>query len=422
MNNIAPIINSRLCTGCGGCNVVCPHNCINTTFDIEKGCYTTHLDEHRCISCGRCQKVCPLYTWSNREVANIMLGREGRAYSVYSCDSGLRYSCASGGFTTSLLVYLLEQQYVDAVIAVGRDAMNPLLAKPRICTTTADVIECKGSVYAPTSYTEVLAELKHSEYKQVAVVGLPCHIQVLSRLERVEPKIKGRIFLKISLVCGHTPSLRGYEYSLRQLGIQDNQIRSLNNRGDGWPGYLKIITKDNCEVKITYGNRLSWGTVLASPLFTPDGCAHCVDSTGYEADISVSDAWLDKFKDDHIGRNMIYIRSHKADEIISSMHKANIIDMADEASEEFILANDRVFKEKLIINGIKNRRFIHRGIFANMRFVSAGSCIGKFFCHAFVWCECGYKRLLGNKGINRVVLFMYKTIKYLSLRWLKISY
>lgn len=422
MKNISSVVKKHLCTGCGGCSNICPKECISIVFRASKGCYEASIDEDKCVSCGLCQQVCPVYTWNNCSLENRLLGSSGSVFSVYANDMNLRYGCASGGFTTTFLIHVLEHGYADAVIAVTRDEAKPLYASPRICTTKEDVLRCKGSVYAPTSYVNVINELQNAAYQRVVVVGLPCHIQTLSRLEEKLPGLKGKIIMKISLVCGHTPSLCGYEYSLRHLNIDEKQVQSINNRGDGWPGYLKIVTKNGREIKIKYGHRFSWGTVLSSPLFTPDGCAHCVDSTGYAADISVSDAWLTKFKDDKIGRNLIYVRSNAARRIIDDMCVAGEIAVANESVDAFVQANDRVFKEKLIINGVKNRAAIRAGLFGNMTFLPIESLPGRCSVWMYIMAERIYKCLLGCKGINRCVLFVYKAIKYLSVKWLRIYY
>lgn len=420
MKNISPVVNNYLCTGCGGCSNICPKGCISIAFMASKGCYEACVNEDKCISCGLCQNVCPVYTWNNSTVENRLLGNSGSVFSVYANDMELRYGCASGGFTTTFLIYALEHGYADAVVAVTRDAAKPLYALPCICTSKDEVLKCKGSVYAPTSYVDVVKKLQNSAYQRIVVVGLPCHIQTLSRLEKSLPGLKGKIIMKISLVCGHTPSLRGYEYSLRHLKIDEKQVRNINNRGDGWPGYLKIDTCNGDEIKVRHGHRLSWGTVLSSPLFTPDGCAHCVDPTGYAADISVSDAWLSKFKDDKIGRNLIYVRSDAAMRMIDDMCEAGVIAVADENMNAFVQANDRVFKEKLIINGVKNRKAVRAGLFGNMTFLPIESFLGRCAVRIFIMTEKAYKSIFGVKGINRYVLFLYKAIKYLSVKWLKI--
>lgn len=45
--------DSKKCTGCGMCTLVCPHG----VFKINKGkAFITHKD--RCIECGACAKNC----------------------------------------------------------------------------------------------------------------------------------------------------------------------------------------------------------------------------------------------------------------------------------------------------------------------------------------------------------------------------
>lgn len=421
MKNVYSVIQGRLCTGCGGCGEICPQKCIKTLFDEKKGFYVTQIDESKCVNCGLCQKVCPVYTWCNNS-GNLLVGKYRTIYSGYSNDKDLRYDCASGGFTTSFLIYLLDNKYVDAVITATRDEKFPLHSKLRICFTKEDVLASKGSVYAPTSYGNILSKLLEVSCERVAVVGLPCHIQMLSNLEKVWKKLDGKFFLKISLVCGHTPSLKGYEYSLRHLGIKKEDVKLLRNRGEGWPGFLKIKVSDNYERKIVYGNKYSWGMVLSSSLFTPDGCSHCVDATGYEADISVCDAWLPKFGQDRIGCNLVLVRTEKAESIVNEMSAKEIVSLQKEELSDFVKANHAVFKEKMIVNGYKNKIVSRKGVYANMHFLKSNSFIERFFIYLFVYFERVYKLLLGTKGINNGVLFMCKVIKYLSIRWLKISY
>lgn len=422
MKNVKCVTDKRLCTGCGGCAGICPVQCITTELSSERGFFITHVDDEKCIACGLCTKICPIYSWDNTHCDNPLVGRQGEAFSCFACDNALRYSCASGGFTTSLLIWLFRQKSIDAAVTVSRNKVLPLQAEPRICTTEDEILSSKGSVYTPVSYADIFRTLLKGDYRKVAVVGLPCHIQAMSGLEQASPKLKERIFIKISLVCGHTPSLKGYEYSLRRLGIQKDRIVGLTNRGNGWPGVLKItLNTENQQIKIGHGSYLSWGTVLSSPLFTPDGCSHCVDSSGYQADISVSDAWLPKFKDDGLGRNLIYVRSSMASEIVRKMEKDGIIALENETVEDFIRANSRVFKEKLVLNGYKNRRLVEKYFFfRNVTFLPVKSFLGTSCACLFVCAENLYKRMIGS-GINRIVLFVFKTLKYLSVKWLKIS-
>ena len=101
------------------------------------------------------------------------------------------------------------------------------------------------------------------------------------------------------------------------------------------------------------------GTVLSSPLFTPLACQMCADSVGFEADVSVSDAWLDKYmKNDNDGINLILIKNQELNEIIMKIKKENIMTFFDEDIYSFIQANKSVISNKGNFNTYRLKIFI----------------------------------------------------------------
>jgi coenzyme F420 hydrogenase subunit beta len=415
MNNIKPVIDNTVCVDCGVCNFVCPKFCISTSFSEKYGSYKTTIKEDECIKCGKCQKVCPVYTWSNRNVKSKLVGNCIGVYSGYALEHKTRKECASGGITTSLLIYLLEKKLIDAAVVATRDEKEPLKSKLIIAKSQNDIYQCKGSVYAPTCYTNILKSIISSGYQRLAIVGLPCHIQAISELCKVNSIINEKIKYKISLVCGHTPSVKGYIYSLKHLHIQPKSLTMISNRGDGWPGYMKLWNDGNCK-KIKYGNYYSWGTVLSSPLFTPDGCLHCADATGYLADISISDAWLQKYSGDHDGRNLFLIRNNEILKIIANMEKDKIIHLDEETIDDFVKANDAVFKEKLVVNGYKNMKLRRNmKLYEKMDYITDEPLHVQIFIRLLNY----MLRIVNIK--NKFTLFCFKTLKYLSEKWITIK-
>ena len=103
------------------------------------------------------------------------------------------------------------------------------------------------------------------------------------------------------------------------------------------------------------------------------------------------------------------------------MSAKEIVSLQKEELADFVQANHAVFKEKLIVNGYKNKIVLRKGVYANIHFLKSNSFVGLFFIYLFVYFERTYKLLLGTKGINNGVLFMCKVIKYLSIKWLRIS-
>ena len=419
MNNIRSVIDNQVCTGCGACSNICPSKCIKTLLNPKSGYYETELTDSNCIDCGACRKVCPVYTWNNND-NNVFVGSYLVAYSGYNTDETLRKECASGGITTALLVYLLRKGVIDAAVVSTRPKDNPLESKLKIVYTEEEVIASKGSVYSPTSYVDIVDEIIKSEKTKFAIVGLPCHIEGITSLCKIRSKIAQKIKFKIALVCGHTPSITAYHYSLRHLHVDINDVNTLSNRGDGWPGYMKLNTKSNHEIKIPYSHKYSWGLCLSSCVFTPPGCRHCPDATGYNADVSICDAWLKKYKDDTIGRNLLLIRNLEMLSIIQRMKDEHIVEIQEETIVDFVKANDRVFAEKLVINRYKNESVNEKGLFANVNYIKLTSVLPNLMSRLYVISENAYHKCLGQKHANSLILFYFKVLKYLALKWVRI--
>ena len=237
------------CCSCSACSVVCPNNSIGYYFDSNVGHYQVRVDEYKCINCGFCQKVCPVLKGGEVTVSPIS------AYVGYSKNSHIRRYAASGGFITGFLLYLLENEFVDGVLISRR---NGILGQSYIAKTKKEIIDSKTSIYAPVDYANGLKELKETTCQRVAVVGLPCQIQAVSNWAKLNKKIADKIFIKIAIVCGKTPSTFAYRYIAKKAGFNFDSIKTVCKRGDGWPGYM-TIQHESGEFKTSYRSKLSMG-------------------------------------------------------------------------------------------------------------------------------------------------------------------
>ena len=359
--NISFVSDDSMCTGCGICAAVCPHDVINMYIDEKKGVYQSNVNLETCTDCTICLKSCPPLTWSNEQESqtyNELVGDYISSYAVYSNDEEIRRNSASGGFITSLLVYLLQNNFIKGAVVVKRDENNPLISKPFIARTVEEIKSAKGSKYSPVKFDEIIKEIIENDYKDLALVGLPCHIEGIAKAAKKNKKLRDKIKFKISIVCGQAPSFLGYEYIAKKFDTKTTDFKELKNRGDGWPGFMKIKT-DKQNIKVPYGSKYSMGTVLSSPLFTPLACQMCADSVGFDADVSVSDAWLDKYMEtDNDGVNLILVKNQELNEIIMKIKKENVMTFFDEDIDSFIKANKSVISNKGKFNTYRLENFI----------------------------------------------------------------
>ncbi|BCD62075.1 coenzyme F420 hydrogenase subunit beta [Nitratiruptor sp. YY08-26] len=420
--NVSFVSQDFMCTGCGTCVAVCPHNVISMELDEKKGVYQSYVDLQNCTNCTICLKSCPPITWTNEKKnnnSNEIIGNFLASYATYSNNKKIREDSASGGFITSLLIFLLENRLIDGAVVVKRDKKNPLISKPFIATNVQDLKDAKGSKYSPVKFDEIIKEILNSSYSKLAVVGLPCHIEGIAKASKNNKKLKNAIKYKISIVCGQNPSFLSYEYIAKKFNISLNDIKELKNRGDGWPGFMQIKTKDR-DIKIPYGSKYSMGMVLSSPLFTPLSCQMCVDPIGFEADVSVGDAWLNKYmKEKNDGVNLILVKNNGINNVLQRMKQEGVITLLEETVDSFIKANESMIYNKVILNKYKIRLFAKNyNLFSQNFKISKNLTFSEkmrsliFVLHLKVIKKLNLKKIIPY--INDIVLFYLKIINLLK--------
>lgn len=346
LNNITSISSS--CTRCGACKVFCPNKCIDYIFDEAEGHYKVCVDATKCTQCGICKKVCPVSCKPQGIEYENFFNDTKEAFAAYSKDTNIRNAAASGGFITTFLCYMLEEGIIDGALVSRRKGV---CGESFIARSKEEIISAKTSIYAPVNYSTGIEELRKSSCERIVVVGLPCHIQAINNIRKINRNINNKIFLTISIVCGKTPTTKAYKYIAQKNGINYVNITNVSNRGGGWPGYM-TIKHSNGEFKVPYRSKMSMGMVLSSPLLCGNGCNACVDGYGIGSDISVCDAWLAKYtSQDSSGWNLILAQTEQAKELIKDNRITKYLHIENESLENFYKANRRVI-EKYLLNNI----------------------------------------------------------------------
>lgn len=391
------------CAACGICSVVCPKRCIKFQFNKELGEYHTLVDDNECLDCGKCLQVCPV---RNSEVPSDgipFVGNYKKIFAAYSKDEAIRRESASGGFITAFLCYMLEKGYADAVLVSRRDGIT---GKSFLAKTKEDVLSAKTSIYAPIDYSQGIRELIETECKSIIVVGLPCHIQAISNLRRINKRLDEKIILTISIVCGKTPTTKAYRYIAKKNGFDIDSVYDVSNRGNGWPGYM-TIKHGNGEYKVPYRSNMSMGLILSSPFLCNPGCLSCIDGVGTTADVVVCDAWNKKYTlSESDGWNFVMAKSEKGLNYLEAVEMREYIYLEDETLDDFLSANKRVIQKAK--TGSRLRLPVNRTKVLNYHL--------SLKQHIYVWLMKHYKEHSGfiSANMNGVLLYLGKILNKLK--------
>ena len=347
--NINFVVENNLCTMCGTCAGICPENAIDMVMNYSKGVYLPVIDESLCNECGLCVQCCPgfkvdINKYRNRKKDEVRINQLFGAYSsifrAYSRNNNIRKRGASGGMITSILSYLFSEELIDAAIVTKMDQNDPIDVVPYIAYNDKDLLLSQKSKYAPTALNTILRKCLSDEFegKRLAYVGLPCHIEGLNLAQHLYSKLAKRIVVTLSLFCHHMPSRRATEFLMYKNNIQFENLKHIDYRGNGKPGRLRFLLKDNREIFVHHLHWTYWGCAFLN-FFIPVRCWLCYDKTGEMADFSVGDNWQ-KYKIDMKGAATVITRSRQAIELLQNMFQKGYIEKSDMSVEELIRDQD----------------------------------------------------------------------------------
>jgi len=321
---VKKVVRQGLCTGCGTCAGICPHEAIEMVVDSEKGIYLPTPDTERCfIKCRLCFDACPGYTVDFRQLngkifgkesEDILLGNYRNCYIGHATDYDIRYNSASGGLVTALLIYALEEGMIDGALVTRMKRDKPLEPEPFIARSREEIIEASKSKYCPVPANIALREILKTEGKY-AVVGLPCHIHGVRKAETLNKRLTERIVLHLGIFCGHTPTFLGTKFLLWRGDVKEEDVIKLSYRGEGWPGRVLLQSKDG--KKIFYPYNYLWSRIFGR-FFYPMRCTLCCDQSSELADISFGDAWLPELANDNVGTSVVISRTEVGEALLQN--------------------------------------------------------------------------------------------------------
>lgn len=310
--HVGRVVAAGLCTQCGTCAGVCPADAVALDWGLRHG-WRVRVDDGRCTDCGACLQACPGEGFDFRPDAPWRERNEGAPspdflgpwrglWFGWATDPEVRRRGASGGVATAILQAALESGLpgddvarirVDAAICAQVDPANALATRPRVARTAAEVAACRGSKYNVVAVNEAL-RLVRATPGRYALVGLPCHLHGLRLAQARSATLRERVVLALGIFCGWTSEPRATEVTARRAGLDPADLATVSYRGPGWPGEMRLETRAGEGRRRAYPDYFD--RVMAA--YTPPRCRLCPDALAECADVSVGDAWLDRFTGD----------------------------------------------------------------------------------------------------------------------------
>jgi coenzyme F420 hydrogenase subunit beta len=331
-------IDPRVCTLCGACASICPAGVIEV--DGEGASL-----RGECIHCGLCYRFCPGREMDFEDASRTCFGSppEDPFLGHYSflgvaqaTSREIRERGGSGGVVTALLTDLLAKGHIKGVVAVTMSEDSPWRCQASLLTTPEQVLRAAQSKYSMVSVDTLLAKVR-KEGGPFAVVGLPCHIHGLRRLQRLG-SYREAFPLAIGLFCGLNLRPTATEHLIRKLGFDKKEVTSLEYRGGSWPGGLLIRASDGREALIP-----KHAYDYVNLMYVPRRCLTCPDLTNELADISVGDVWLEQYRG---GWSTVVGRSLHGRKVLKEAALDGVIRMEELGREQVLRSHAHLFAYK----------------------------------------------------------------------------
>ncbi len=322
----AEVIDAKLCTGCAGCVIACPHDVIG--YNHEAGGYTPfHLEDELgpddCIhgqkGCTSCTRACPRFRNWEPEADEHLFARRREAEELSGIYSDIMLTRASdetvhemgqdGGLVSAILLWLLDEGYIDgALVSYLEGDGGDWKAVPGVATNKDEVLAAAGSRYTYSANTLAINEATDRGLESLALVGMSCQSSVPPVMwHRKIGKISKPIKFNIGLLCSKTFDDAIFEELFwTKYGLPKQDMVKMNIKG-----VFQIWMKDGAYHEIPLKECHAW---------TREGCNHCPDFAAEHADISTGG--IGKEND----WTLTIVRTELGREVITRMVDAGVIE------------------------------------------------------------------------------------------------
>ena len=355
------VVDSDLCIGCGACVDACPSNALDMKWD-EKGLLIASNNLNECDNDGACLAVCPFNPdppsrlrtedeisqifLDSASLSHLKIGRYVGIYAGYS--KKFRQTSSSGGIATYVFEQLLLKGIVDHIITVSDSETELNHYDYQIISDPKNILRTSGTRYYPVSMDNVLGRIRGLRGK-VAISGVACFIKALRLAQENDPIFKEKIVFLSGIICGGVKSKYFTDYLGSKVEVNVSAIREPNYRVKdhySTANDYAFSCMDDASKKWKSIKMKSVGDMWGTGLFKANACDFCDDVTTELADISLGDAWIDPYRKDGSGHNVIVTRSSLADELIRQGSESNELEIEPLPREYFLKSQQGSFNHR----------------------------------------------------------------------------
>ncbi|MFW9866977.1 MAG: Coenzyme F420 hydrogenase/dehydrogenase, beta subunit C-terminal domain [Candidatus Thorarchaeota archaeon] len=197
---IKEVHEKDICGECGGCVSFCSAADIGAIAISEEG-PPYYSNKDNCLHCGICYLICPETFELDKELNEKYnfkppIGNWIRILTAQAKDPNIREVATDGGVVTAILIALLENKLINGALISKR--INSFQRIPFFAKTKEEILEAAGTYYdakGPISelgnyntFVSTISELKKilsSDYMKIAVVGVPCQIHSIRKMQEL---------------------------------------------------------------------------------------------------------------------------------------------------------------------------------------------------------------------------------------------
>ena len=354
---IKEVLASRQCSGCGACAAAAPPliEMAETVDENRRPVLPKSLKVELEIMVNKaCPEIATHNTASDSTIADAAWGPVLEVWQGHAKDEEIRFKGSSGGATTALALFALEQGGFHGALHIKarQDAPEKNLAS--ISTDREGLLTGCGSRYAPSSVCDQLPLVEAAPGKCV-VIGKPCDIRgAVAAATAIGDPLQSKIGLTLAIFCAGVPSHEGTKSLLASLGSgAEQKLQSLQYRGEGWPGDMVATWKGNnglqSQQRVSY--KKGWGDILQK--YRQWRCHICEDHTGESADIAIGDPWQTPLSDDEKGSSLIVVRTARGRAFLRKAVAAGYIQADKKDPPVLFEAQPNLFETKGAVWGRK---------------------------------------------------------------------